>query len=873
MANEGTLHGRPGAAVPEDVFRQLAEASPDAILVVDDDETIRYANRALARLFGYERDDLIGRPIGLLQSEHLRASGETAMQRYQQGRSPGSWGAFATVGRSRDGKEFPVEVTFMDLPADGHRRFAGFVHDMTRHRRAERKLVEAEQRLESILDSMKDVVWSAAPGGPMLYLNPAVETLFGRKREEFLADPKLWFRATHADDRALAAQLAKDVLERGSIDAQYRIVHASGEVRHIRSRARLIRDDAGRPARIDGVVTDVTDMHRHQERILRLSRMHAVLSGIGALTVRERDRQALLEGACRIAVEAGQLKLAWIGQVRPDGEIVPVASHGANPRFFAAAAEYLRADRSHAGPTARAVAEKRPVVVNDFAAEPSLVPVRDAALVAGLLALASLPLIVQGEVTGCVTLYAGEKGFFDEEEMGALQQLASDLSYALEFIAHEDQLRFASSYDAVTGLANRRLFLERLGQMVDSARQKGRTLAVIALDLAHFKSINDTFGHVAGDNVLWQAGTRLARFAGGAGHVARMSGDHFAAFVPDLAQAEDVARALQDRAGEALSRPVTVAGTEVQLSARVGIAVFPGDGDDAAALFRNAEAALKRAKESGERYLFYRPEMTSAVAEKLKVETQMRRALERGEFLLHYQPKVDLRSGRITGAEALLRWNSPERGLVMPLEFVPVLEETGLIMDVGRWVMRQAAADHRAWKAAGLPSLPVAVNVSALQLRQNDFVDGVLDAVQIADGSGPGLELEVTESMLMEHMDPSVEKLTRLRDHGVPTAIDDFGTGYSSLAYLARLPVAAVKIDRSFVLTMARSSNTMAIVSAIAALARSMDLKVIAEGVDAPDQLNYLRLLRCDEMQGFLFSKPLPVEDFVALVRSGRTLG
>jgi len=310
-----------------------------------------------------------------------------------------------------------------------------------------------------------------------------------------------------------------------------------------------------------------------------------------------------------------------------------------------------------------------------------------------------------------------------------------------------------------------------------------------------------------------------------------------------------------------------VSGTELRVSAKAGIALFPNDGADADALFQNAEAALKKAKATGERYLFHTQQMTERIGEKLALENKLRQALEKEEFVLHYQPKVDTATRRIDSVEALIRWQSPELGLVPPMQFIPLLEETGLILEVGAWALGRAVGDHRTWTEQGLPAPRVSVNVSAVQLRKRDFVATVEEAI-MAGSIPPGIDLEITESLVMEDIEASMRKLESVRVLGVGIAIDDFGTGYSSLSYLAKLPVHSLKIDRSFIITMLKDPAIMTLVSTIISMAHSLRLKVVAEGVDAEEQADELDRLGCDQLQGYLFSKPLPFDDMTALLGS-----
>jgi EAL domain-containing protein (putative c-di-GMP-specific phosphodiesterase class I) len=365
---------------------------------------------------------------------------------------------------------------------------------------------------------------------------------------------------------------------------------------------------------------------------------------------------------------------------------------------------------------------------------------------------------------------------------------------------------------------------------------------------------------------------RLEHAFHGKDSLAHIGADSFSVVIPGMCDAAEIAHAVESRVLACFREPFTVDGKELRAVPKAGLAIFPVDGGDADTLFKNAEAALKKAKASGERYLFYAPQMNAAVAETLSLENKLRRALEREQFVLHYQPKLDLASGTISGLEALIRWNDPETGLVLPEKFTPLLEETGMIVEVGCWAMRKAVADCWAWRNQGLQQLRIAVNVSSIQLRRKDFVDIVRNVIEGAAAGSHGLDLEITESLIMEDIEGNIEKLRAVRDMGVNIAIDDFGTGYSSLRYLAKLPVNAVKIDRSFIINMCGSADGMAIVATIISLAHSLNLKVIAEGVDAEEQRKLLRLLECDEMQGYLFSRPVPKDDALALLQASSTM-
>jgi len=392
-------------------------------------------------------------------------------------------------------------------------------------------------------------------------------------------------------------------------------------------------------------------------------------------------------------------------------------------------------------------------------------------------------------------------------------------------------------------------------------------LALGVFDIERFKAINDTLGQRAGDEVLRTFAERLKAAFGDVNRVARLAGNSFGVMFPAIQDAPDAARVLEETSAELISRPVPVEGKEIKITTKTGIALFPDDGADAAALFRNAEASLKRAKETGDRFLFYAPHINARVAEQVELEARLRQAVEKRELFLHFQPKVSMETNQIVGVEALMRWRGPDNLLMSPAKFVPVLEETGMILEAGRQALEMAAAAFRDWKSRNLSAPRIAVNVSALQLRQKTFVDDVRAALGQGDS---GVDLEVTESLLMEDIEESIRKLRMLRESGASISLDDFGTGHSSLAYLSRLPIDLLKIDRSFVRGMTENADHTSIVSTIISLAQALRLKTVAEGVETDEQARLLRLLRCDQMQGYLFSPPVAKEKLEEMLAAAR---
>jgi diguanylate cyclase (GGDEF)-like protein/PAS domain S-box-containing protein len=730
------------------------------------------------------------------------------------------------------------------------------------HRQAERDLVESGQRFRQMAENIHDVFFLIdAQSNRVLYISPAYEQISGRTRESVYADTDAWAEAIHPDDRAATYGKFKQGMLAGKLEYEYRILRPDGSIRWMESRGFPVRDHAGKLYRVAGIAKDITERKQAEISIKRLNRVYAVLSGINALIVRVLDRDELFQETCRIAVEEGGLLVAWIGIVdRASMKIVSAASAGGHEELIAAIKDRVSSTEGVSlgnNMAASAIRTKKAIVSNDSRSDPEVL-FRKMHAECGIRSMAVLPLMSSDEALGALALYSAEGGFFDEQEMKLLTELAGDIGFALSHIEKQARLDYLAYYDALTGLANRSLFLERAAQYMRSAASRGHKLALFLVDLERFKNINDSLGRPAGDALLQQVAKWLTRIVADANLLARLGADHFAVVLPEVKQDGEVARLLEKTMAAFQEHPFRLNDAVFRVAAKVGVALFPDDGASADTLFRNAEAALKKAKASGDRYLFYTEGMTATVAGELTLENQLRQALDREEFVLHYQPKVNLVSGKLTGAEALIRWNDPRTGLVPPGRFIPILEDTGLIYEVGRWALRKAIEDYLRWRAAGLAAVRIAVNVSPLQLRSRGFVAEIRQAVGTHAHAAGGLELEITESLIMADIKLSIASLQAIRTMGVSIAIDDFGTGFSSLSYLSKLPVDTLKIDRSFVHEMTAAPDGQALVSTIINLAHSLKLKVVAEGVETEEQSRLLRLLDCDEMQGFLFSKPVP---------------
>ena len=458
---------------------------------------------------------------------------------------------------------------------------------------------------------------------------------------------------------------------------------------------------------------------------------------------------------------------------------------------------------------------------------------------------------------------------FGEVQMGDRRRLIATLRDITERKEAEALIVKQANYDSLTKLPNRTLFMDRLSLALTRASRNGGQIGLLFIDLDNFKKVNDTLGHSAGDQLLQEAAERLTACVRETDTVARLGGDEFTIILPDLQKAHDVeqvVRQILDR----LSKPYLIDGTEVFASGSVGITLFPDDGKDAETLLKNSDTAMYRAKYDGRNtFRFFTAKMNAEALESVKLENQLRHAVDRGEFVLHYQPIIDLESGRVAGAEALLRWNHPVDGIVSPIKFIPLAEETGLIVPIGDWVFKAACEQIREWHDIGLNSLHVSVNLSPRQCREITFYETFEDTLRTTGADPNAVTLEITENLLMESdNDDAVTMLHKLRDQGVHLSLDDFGTGYSSLSYLKRFPFDVLKIDRSFVKDVATDPEDKALIEAMIAMAHGLNIKVVGEGAETREQVDFLRSRNCDAVQGYYFSKPIPADQFVDLARN-----
>jgi diguanylate cyclase (GGDEF)-like protein/PAS domain S-box-containing protein len=736
-------------------------------------------------------------------------------------------------------------------------------------RGAEAELEIARGRLDAIIASLTDVVWSALVSPRRtLYVSAAVESIHGRAADEFYADPQLWFQSVHPDDRQELERAWNRALGGELMDLEYRVVRPDGGIRWIHDRGTPYRGALGEVERIDGLARDVTQRRMQQLKIDRLTRIRDVLTSINAAIVRIRDRQHLFEDTCRIAVEHGRFNMAWIGVAQPSGnKVTPVAWHGDEHGYLEEVNESLRSMPKDPGLAARVLHERTPIVINDIAADARVV-FKAAALRRGYRSCVVMPLLVDGDSAGVLTLYSAEANVFDDDEMRLLNDLAGDIGLAMAYIDKEEKLNFLAYYDALTGLCNRSVLVQRLKQEITFAHRRNRRAAVLFIDLDNFKWVNDSLGHSAGDKLLSTVAQRLQKAVREEDTVARLGGDEFVMVLADQEPGDNLSAAVE-RILSAVARPVQLEHGEVEVSCSIGVSLYPDDGSDAETLIKNADVAMYRAKELGRNnFQFFERQMNVRVTERIDLQKSLRRALEREEFSLHFQPQFGVTDGGVVGTEALARWSDPRHGPVPPDRFIPLAEDSGLIVPLGEWILRSACRQMRQWHDAGIPLRHIAVNLSSRELRSLDFARRV-EAILAETGLPASfLEMELTESVLMQQGEAAVATLHALRQMGVTLTIDDFGTGYSSLSYLKRFPVRRLKIDRSFVRDIATDSHDAAITKGVIALAHSVGLSVVAEGVETEDQLRILRESGCDVAQGNFLAPADSAEGLRDLYRS-----
>jgi len=843
-----------GLAQTEARLSGLVESALDAIVAFDDKGRILLFNAAAEAMFGCPRAKALRSPV----AGFFPASFQQAWQ------AELSHQAAPRLLRAlrRDGSEFPIEASISWLDTSQGRLYTMFIRDITERERVERALHESEERFRSIVEASQDWIWEVDREGSLVYTNSAVQRMLGYGAMELLGRNVMTL--IHPADRALVMERIPSFLERPRPwrRQSLRWCHRDGSVHTLESTANPVLDASGRTIGYRGVHHDNTERLAQEARIRRLARIHAVLSAIGNIVVRASNRNELLHDACRVAVDQGGFRAASIGEGVADGTLRVVASHGdATTLHFAAPSEPMIVNSPsphYQHPGVRAFREKRRVVIGDFTQADVPPALRGEMTRAGVMSEVALPL--GAEPWGVLTLFSESARDYDAEEIGLIERLADEIDHAADFITKSERLEYLAYHNPVTGLPSRNAFRKQVGAM----QACGPTI-VCVLDIRRFAYINDSRGRAFGDQCLRHIGKRLRRVFPAPGFVAHPEGCTFLLAYPVTDTLNAEMGRLQAQLKRFEDQVFTIDDEEIFINLQGGVAIAPQHGADGEMLERNGMSALAEAERRDELLHVFSEALQGRAARRLKLEHDLRLALAQREFELLYQPKFSTIGNRLIGAEALLRWHSPARGMVPPAEFIPVLEETGLIVPVGEHVMREALVQATAWRARYQPELRIAVNVSARELRYSGFLSQC-HAILESSRASQGIDIEITESLLMDDIDRNIPLLEQLRRMGCRISIDDFGTGYSSLNYLARLPADEIKIDQSFIATLTQSPETMGLITNLINLAHSLSLHVVAEGVENEEQVKLLRLLRCDVLQGYFLGRPMPAAKFEELL-------
>jgi diguanylate cyclase (GGDEF)-like protein/PAS domain S-box-containing protein len=687
---------------------------------------------------------------------------------------------------------------------------------------------DTARMLRTLLGNLDGMVYRCRDDASwtMEFISAGCRNLTGYDPDDLLLNNRLSYESiTHPDDRPrIREEVRSGLTLRNRFDCEYRILHANGEIRWVWERGAGILDERGELIAIEGFVQDITERKESHQ----------------ALREAERRYYNLFENA-----------IEGIFRTTLDGKYIDANPALARIYGFASPAELMESLRDI----------RNELYVHAERRDEFMKLIMTHGTVSGF---ESQVYRKNGDV-----IWISENARAVCDDAGVLVCYEGTVEDVTERKLYQTRIEQQANYDTLTGLANRSLLNDRLVQAIHAASSYGTRLAVVFVDLDRFKYINDSLGHHVGDELLRAMAERLKATVREGDTVARLGGDEFVLLINGHGDPETVATVLERMLSE-ISQPWTIPQGDFNVTCSIGVALYPDDGKSAATLLKHADSAMYRAKDKGRNnFQFFTAELNALITERLELENKLRRALERDQFTLQYQPRVDMRTRKTVGVEALLRWNLPEQGLVPPSRFIPVAEEIGLIVPIGKWVLRTACEQAMAWRRLGLPQTIMSVNVSARQFRQDSLVTTIAEVLRETGLEPPCLEIEITESTVMHDAEQFISMLGELNDLGVQIALDDFGTGYSSLSYLKRFPVDRLKVDRSFVQDIVTDADDATIVRTIIALGHNLGLKVVAEGVENEQQTQFLCENLCDELQGFYFCKPMNAVELAAYMREG----
>ncbi|MBZ0157399.1 MAG: EAL domain-containing protein [Alphaproteobacteria bacterium] len=804
------------------LLQAIIDNSPAAIYLKDKDLRLILANKKCELLFGLPKEQLLGKTAhDLLSKELADAAAESDLRVLRQGISLISEERILSGGEMHTylSNKFPLRDPLSGSPY----RVACILTDITEREQMEQALRESEERFRLIADTMPNLAWTARPDGEVDYWN--------RYGLEYTGLPEMgggkeWsFAVIHSEDRQAAKDAWEKAVQTGTpYEKEHRLRRFDGAYRWHFSRGVPVRNGGGRIIKWYGTTTDIHELREETQQRLRESeerfRMVAEASRTMVYAIEvESGTMSVTRGLDELlGYRQEEIPLSrtwWLSRIHPDDVLL------CKEQFKDSEAKGL-----------------------DF----------------------SLEYRVRHKGEHYITVQ--DTGRVVRNNTGQVVRIVGGVIDITERKQMEATIRHQAHYDLLTGLPNRTLFLGHLTFALSQAHRSQKQLAVMFLDLDRFKTINDTLGHATGDKLLQEVAGRVRLSIRKTDTAARIGGDEFLILLSQVSHPEDVSR-IAEKITATFEKPFSVNGYTFYTTASIGISIFPEDGEEAEILIKNADIAMYHAKEEGRNnYQFYSPEMNIRTLERMILENDLRRTLRQGELELFYQPQYNIATGKIVCTEALIRWRHPRLGLLRPAQFLPLAEEMGFILSIDEWVLRTACAQNKALQDAGCPPTCVAVNLSARQFKQAHLEETVSRALQETGLDPKWLAIEVTETIAMGDIEQTISNLKKLSALGIHFSIDDFGTGYSSLSYLKRLPIRKLKIDKSFIRDMTLDTDDQAIVNAIISMAHSMDLKVVAEGVETGEQLSLLRSMGCDEVQGYVGSHPVPAEEYEHLLKT-----
>jgi diguanylate cyclase (GGDEF)-like protein/PAS domain S-box-containing protein len=846
-------------------FRASMDMSDDMILLVDR-KTMRFidVNEAVCRNLGYSRAEL----LGMTTDQILPISREDLGRAYDEMIATGATQGMRSNYRCKDGSTLPFESRRRVMRSGDSWIIVATARDIRERIKQEEALRKSNERFDMAVRATNDVIWDWDLVTDEIWWNENFTKVFGYERDAVDRTVQSWYQGIHPDDQGRVIAGVHRVIGAGGENwsDEYRFRRMDGGYLHVLDRGHVIRDASGRAVRMIGAMADISSRKEAEERIHSQAMQQRLIAEFGQQAFASTDVEDVIKRAVELVSVSLKTDYTSVLELDRDGKQLMMRAASGWPEEFRSRPVVIRPG----GRLEFVLAHREPLIIEDLPRDRRF---PDSPLLRlGVRSGIQVPIFGTAGTFGILSAHARAERRFGQADANFLQSVANILAVAAERKNAQDHLERLAQFDSLTGLPNRHLFHDRLLKTMAHARRSGEPMAVLFIDLDRFKLVNDTQGHSAGDKLLQEAATRLLQCVRGGDTVGRFGGDEFGAIVTDLAKPGD-AGVVAQKVLDALARPFKLDAHDTYVSASIGITLFPADGDNPEALVMNADTAMYRAKEQGRNtYQYFTREMNERALARVQMEAALRRAIEHKEFLLHYQPKVDLRTRAISGFEALLRWQHGEKGLILPGEFVSVLEDAGLIVQVGEWVLREVCAQIRSWQRNGLPVKPVTVNLSARQFQQKDFEATVRHVLREA-GVDPSLvQFELTESLLMSDPEGAARTLRGLKDSGVRISVDDFGTGYSSLAYLRRFPIDSLKIDYSFIRDITTDPEDAMITLAIIGLGHSLRLKVVAEGVETQEQLELLAANGCDEIQGYRFSVPTTPEECANMMRENRRL-